>query len=438
VDGKFTVSASTGAGIGSGHAYDFYVPCISRVDNLVILGGVFDVTSVDGAGIGSGFSRNLEFTDIVTLSIVRNLTIVDGLISARSVNGAGIGSGRASRGNSTVLNLTIMNGDITASSSVYGAGIGSGYAEDDYSYSPPHSLSEVANLTIVGGCINATGKSGIGRGSVDSDGSTEVLNLTIAGGVINPRSSGWSPEIDIGSPLHISLNATITILSRSSPLFRTTPLASGDYDLAIIYDTTIDSQSENFPFLESTMYIQVGSVNLPFSGIWDICAWSTSYSHCFKFNSEVSRSFLVSVRSNELYHLSAASGSIAGQFESEGLPFFYVSYSPVFLSDPTFVQMGTATPKLTAFPTGSPAMTDTPGDTPTASPGSLSSPSQSPLFSPSLVPTPQANPLSTGAIVGITIGGLGIIGIACVLLYMYRKRTRRPEYDTLNSSMLDN
>jgi hypothetical protein len=224
-DGRLSVSGDVGPGIGS----DANAVC----DEILIKNATVEATSQMGVGIGSGFGIEGE-------SLVLQIQIEEGNVR---VDGAGgIGAGRGEYGNSTIENLTILNGIINASSSSYGSGIGSGYGSDGnskitnliilngtintgssssegvsgsgigsgYGYS---GNSTITNLTILKGTINASSSScgsGIGSG-YGEDGNSTITNLTILNGTINASSSSYGSGI--GSAYGYSGNSTITNLT---------------------------------------------------------------------------------------------------------------------------------------------------------------------------------------------------------------------------------
>jgi hypothetical protein len=140
-------------------------------DQISIVNGSYAATGATGIGTGLG---NVE------PSLLRSLTIFDGQITAnRSSYGAAIGSGR---GNSTVENLTLLNGRLIVSAS-YAAGIGSGS-------SGVLGRSTVVNLTIGGGTIQAAGLYGAAIGSgYGYQGTSSVNNVKIIDGNVNTTSS---------------------------------------------------------------------------------------------------------------------------------------------------------------------------------------------------------------------------------------------------------
>jgi hypothetical protein len=104
---------------------------------------------------------------------VNNLTILNGNISATGGDyGAGIGSGYGyNSGTSSVNNLTVLNGNISATGGSNGAGIGSGY----------NSASVVSRIEIANGYFSlGSSTSGIGIGD-----SSSVESLMIGSGFFN-------------------------------------------------------------------------------------------------------------------------------------------------------------------------------------------------------------------------------------------------------------
>jgi hypothetical protein len=186
------VGARYGPGIGAGSG--------DICSTMVFVNGTLDARSgyYGGAGIGSG-SRN---------STVFNLMISGGNISASGSYGAGIGSGyaspeRAGFGNATVFHMTISGGNINTSGS-YGAGIGSGYGSR-------YGSSTVVRLGISGGTINASGSYAAGIGSGHGSGTPSgpyrgtfflspppIFPLTISGGHVNARAPRGT-SIGLGS-----------------------------------------------------------------------------------------------------------------------------------------------------------------------------------------------------------------------------------------------
>jgi hypothetical protein len=78
------------------------------------------LNSLSGSGIGSGFAHYGNSTVI-------NLSIHDGNITGlNSLSGSGISSGSGHYGNSAVINLSSHGGNITGLNLLSGSGIGSG------------------------------------------------------------------------------------------------------------------------------------------------------------------------------------------------------------------------------------------------------------------------------------------------------------------------
>jgi hypothetical protein len=206
-NGSIDVRGGTGLGVGWGEYGG-----ASRLEQLTIYGGDIQARGTsDGSGIGSG--RGYSGT-----STIGNLTIVSGNITASSSSsdgyGSGIGTGYGFSGTSMIENLTIMNGNITASSSSSdGSGIGTGYGSSN-------GPSMIGNLTIMNGNITASSSfygSGIGTGYGFSNGISMIGNLTIMNGNIttSSSSSGYDSRIGTGSAISngISMIGNLTIMN---------------------------------------------------------------------------------------------------------------------------------------------------------------------------------------------------------------------------------
>jgi hypothetical protein len=301
----------------------------------------------------------------------------------------------------------------------------------------------------------------------------------------------------LANSIQITANASITAHVSSGPLFSPAPSADGAFELVIVFDEPTGRISDNLPSSQSTKYLQIGKVvNLSKNGTWNISASSSSYSHYFSFNSTRSQSFVVSVNCNDTYSLLADLDSLSGKLESDGQSSFTV-FDSVFLPNASFVQLVPATatrsPLHTALPSetatagvtaaktksqsrlASPSLritqtslsassaiaTDSPASTvipPTFTPASRSntpnpstSPNASPIASQSTLATqsassspsrsrtptsPDQKGLSAGAIVGISLGGVGIVALVIVVFFVCGKRSRRADLETLNSTLL--
>jgi hypothetical protein len=150
--GQINASGSVGAGIGSGWGNgNQYGYGNSTVFAMTISGGNINASGSSGAGIGSGYGRGYE--DTLTRgygnSTVCAMTISRGTITANGLSGAEIGSGCGSG---------LARG--------YGTGRGSGFgALNGNQYLPGYGNSTVFELTISGGTLSASGSSGAGNGS---------------------------------------------------------------------------------------------------------------------------------------------------------------------------------------------------------------------------------------------------------------------------------
>jgi hypothetical protein len=120
--------------------------------------------------------------------------ILHGTVTSKNkAYGAGIGGGCAYVGNSTVLNVTILNGNITSSyeSADPGSGIGSECANMDN--------ATVFNVTILNGNISSDSfirGSGIGS-EVGVKGNSTVFGLMILNGNITSSSSYLGPGVEV-------------------------------------------------------------------------------------------------------------------------------------------------------------------------------------------------------------------------------------------------
>jgi hypothetical protein len=151
-----------GAGIGSGYAVDGN----STIGTLTISGGIISASASSGAGIGSGHSAEHHHSDpdraVERVPQYSDRYFDDEIETMESIRFPDPESGFAlCRSISSVINLTIIDGSITASSSQYGAGIGAGATEWD------NGSADVGDLTILGGHIIATSASGAAIGGRD-------------------------------------------------------------------------------------------------------------------------------------------------------------------------------------------------------------------------------------------------------------------------------
>jgi hypothetical protein len=188
-DGFLTVTGGlNSAGIGTSQN--------GFCDEIVIVNGSYLISG--GTGIGAGSASSLS-------SAVNLIVIYDGNINAKGLKngpfnsfGSGIGSGCAVfSGNSTVSNVTIFGGSVTAISEGNGAGIGTGYSDGS-------GTSIVGDITIFDGIITARSQEDTGIGAGESYGASStsiVSNIAIFNGSINASSGARGAGIGTGRVL---------------------------------------------------------------------------------------------------------------------------------------------------------------------------------------------------------------------------------------------
>jgi hypothetical protein len=324
-------------------------------------------------------------------------------------------------GSANVSRLTISNAIVHAESFSIGSGIGSGIG----------NYSKVCDVSIIDSEVSALSTSGSAVGGI------ERIRL---GGRLSLDLNCTVVPIQASSLIQIASNAAIVGCGVSPPFFANTPSIDDFIELAIMYDEVTESISANLPYSPSISYLEVGKVDLPSDSVWGTCAWNSSYSHCFPFNSSRSQSFVVSVQRYETYILSSGSGSVSGRFESDGNSSFRVDDNPIFLPDVEFLQMGTPSATVSRTPTPTRTVSASPirstiQPTRTASNSRSASYTRSASYPRSRTPspTPPSPGLSTGAIVGITLGGIGLIVIVCLGIWIFHRRQSHPAYDSLDS-----
>jgi hypothetical protein len=188
------VGIQNGAGIGSRIG--------KSAGDINIAAGVINAESVNttvsgtgAAGIGSGGGGAIG-----NVSSVGDITITGGKITATSGRiGGGIGTANNA---SSVGDITITGGHIDATSGVLdGAGIGGGYAGNI-----------VGDIHILGGVVNAISRANDGGGAGIGAGTTKntVGNIRISGGTVNATASAIGGA-GIGAGYHQSSVGDITI-----------------------------------------------------------------------------------------------------------------------------------------------------------------------------------------------------------------------------------
>jgi hypothetical protein len=255
------------------------------------------------------------------------------------MSGAGIGSGLASDGNSTVGSVTILNGNITASSPDGGAGIGAGYG----SYA---AISLIENLSILGGKITANGTL-TGTGSGGEGGEVQFLKF-----------SGNTTVTCDSDPGKFPVNASSIVLSNGSLIFTTprnqlfgvSPSSSGLLNLLVMYEIVTTQWSESLSQLNVSL-LQIGNITAPESRDWKLCICGECQQECYLTQSSVVKSLIVSVGSKGNHSVKMLGHEISGFLKTnESVSSFAVVSSRSFFAEATFVQFAAswASPHATA------------------------------------------------------------------------------------------
>jgi hypothetical protein len=165
VNGSFSITGGIGAGSTSSRG-------TAGLESLTIEDGLFDVIATNGAGIGSGEAST-------GTSFVGTIAIGGGVFVAQSVKGAGLGTGNVDAGSSLVGELLIRGGSIIATSTLFGAGIGTGYTDT--------GTSRIDTILFENGHIRANGSrngAGIGTGCSHA-GNTSIGRIIFCRGVFS-------------------------------------------------------------------------------------------------------------------------------------------------------------------------------------------------------------------------------------------------------------
>ena len=231
----------SGAGIGSGNAYEYNGQIPINGGTIKISGGIVEAEGgMYAAGIGGGDSAHgglITIEGSADITATGNggagigggyagdggtITITGGTVNAAGVSiyddffedycgAAGIGGGIG--GNGGVI--TITGGEITALSNEYGAGIGSGDGYPLQETSGYHLSGGV--ISITGGTVNATGGdsgAGIGGGYYSDSG-----NITITGGTVDATGgksgAGIGGGIDGSGGLITISGGTVNAVSKA-------------------------------------------------------------------------------------------------------------------------------------------------------------------------------------------------------------------------------
>jgi hypothetical protein len=282
--GNITAIGYTGIGASPSYAEE---GC-TMVENLIIANGNITAIGVDwGTGIGTGCADNPSAS-----SIVGNLVIGNGNVTAKTTGDdePGIGSGPAYDGESTVHNLTILNGNISALGGTNAAGIGVGLEN-----------SRIETLSIFGGTIDATGDTVAIGSPVD-----EVSSLRFSGTAdltCNFRDGPQDNPFPVAAESIVLSNASLSFATRGTQLFRNTLSVEGTLNLAIFYGSVTTGLEESLADLGG-LFLQIGNVSLPsMGGRWTFCVRGGGPSQCFATEATEVKSVVVSVPSADSYSM---------------------------------------------------------------------------------------------------------------------------------------
>jgi hypothetical protein len=159
------------------------------------------------------------------------------------------------------VNLTILNGNITAGRSGETAGIGSGAGDSG-------GESTVESLTIQGGKITANGASaGIGRGGEGG----EVKLLTFSGNVVLRCDAAEGQSAVTASSILLA-DASLIFHTPGNRLFGEIPSRVGDLNLTILNGAVISegADGERLSGLNGT-FLGIGNATFPIAGAWTFC-----------------------------------------------------------------------------------------------------------------------------------------------------------------------
>jgi hypothetical protein len=243
----------------------------------------------------------------------------------------------------------ILNGNITASSSSWGAGIGAGRGLIS-------SPSSIANLSIFGGRITANGTlAGIGSGGEGG----EVKMLKITGNAVLSCDANFT-KFPVHASSIVLTNASLVFITPRNRLFGVSPFRSGLLNLVIVYENVTTQGSELLSNLNAT-FLQIGNITVPLSNEWTICVSGSGYEDCYPIRSSVMKSLIVTVPIEGNYSIEMISDAESGRLETtERVSSFVVSSPNSFVAEAAFIPHTTATFHATATPHASASQSATP------------------------------------------------------------------------------
>jgi hypothetical protein len=229
------------------------------------------------------------------------------------------------------MNLTIVNGNITASSSSNGSGIGSGRGTVPFS-------SIVVHLSILGGTIRANGTlAGIGSGGEGG----AVGQLTFSGTPVLICSCANAGKSPVNASSILFSDASAVFVTQRAPRFGVTPYHQGELNLTLVYETAMADKAELLP--SSVIFLQIHNISMP-DGRCEFCILSAASTSCFRTESTIARSLIVSLPSEGNYSIRARAEDFAGFLAIADDCFsFGVGSNGVTVSDAYFVSESTRT-----------------------------------------------------------------------------------------------
>jgi hypothetical protein len=208
-----------------------------------------------------------------------------------------------------------------------GAGIGSGYALAGTVF--------VANITIVNGNITATG-SGAAVGVGDSDGNSMVAAINIGHGRTEITATPGGGACSIVADSIAIANAQLTVKAPSAPAFGSLPSAA-ESDLTVLYGNATSAISEPLARCPGS-FLQIGELTLPLGRKWNIAIRSDSTVKTVEIDFSRVKSLLTSLEGAGAYRLTAASGVKNGSLVTvDGSDVFTVDSTAVFFPVARFV-----------------------------------------------------------------------------------------------------
>jgi hypothetical protein len=214
------------------------------------------------------------------------------------------------------VNLTILNGNINASSSDSGAGIGAGTETGENG-----GRSIVENLRLIGGNITAKGiLAGIGSGGEGGD----VKTLTFAGSRLRITCAANEPKFPINASSIVLSNPSVIFETPAGRLFGVNPKQIDSINLTILFRTPTSDFGESLSGLNATL-LQIGTLSPTLSGDWTLCSISISDSdsgdgsdHCIAIRPSGLTSLIVTLGSRGSHSVSASNATVTGLLTTPG------------------------------------------------------------------------------------------------------------------------